>query len=131
MAELPAILGIHPVLGVKDVEQAANWYAKVLDGDVTLRWPEAPDAPLYAAVTCGVLGIHLTNADPELQRAPGRVYVFVEELDSWAHALRSRGLTLEFGPERSVLGVLELAVRDPDGNQLCFGQRPDARPAPG
>ncbi len=124
MPDPAPVRSLCPVLGVADVERSLAWYRALLGGEVAVRWPAPPDAPLYVSLVGDGWSLHLTNADARLLESPSRVYLLVDDVDAFALRVQAAGHTLEFGPEKSGLGVVECGLKDPDGNQLTFGEPP-------
>ena len=50
-----------------------------------------------------------------------RAYFHTEDVDALAKEFAAKGVDME-GPRDTVYGMREVALRDPDGNLLCFGQ---------
>jgi uncharacterized glyoxalase superfamily protein PhnB len=48
-------------------------------------------------------------------------YIYVNDLDALWIAIKDR-VTAEWGPEEMPYGMMEFAIRDPDGYLLSFGE---------
>jgi catechol 2,3-dioxygenase-like lactoylglutathione lyase family enzyme len=81
------------------------------------------DPPTYAIADRDAVSIQLLPAE----RSPetlghARVYVFVSDVDALHAELKGRGCPIEMAPADQSYGMREMAVRDPDGNRIAFGQ---------
>jgi uncharacterized glyoxalase superfamily protein PhnB len=81
------------------------------------------DPMSYAIADRDAVSIQLLPAErsPEtLGRA--RAYVFASDVDALHAELKRRGCPIDMAPEDMSYGMRELAVRDPYGNRIAFGQ---------
>jgi uncharacterized glyoxalase superfamily protein PhnB len=63
----------------------------------------------------------MRNAHLGPPHATATQYIYVDDVMALWAALRDR-VTAEWGPEEMPYGMIEFAVRDPDGYLLSFGQ---------
>ena len=121
-----------PVLGVRRVRQAAEYYRDVLgftldpvDG-VFAPSPSEPDG-VYAIVKRGVVWIHFQvrrDDMPVRQRSAFErdVYVYVDDVDALHIELEKRGASILQPPQMTPHGIREIVVEDLNGYRLAFGQ---------
>jgi catechol 2,3-dioxygenase-like lactoylglutathione lyase family enzyme len=77
----------------------------------------------YAIADRDAVSIQLLPAE----RSPetlghARAYVFTNNVDALYEELKGRGCHFEAAPADMSYGMREMAVRDPDGNRIAFGQ---------
>jgi uncharacterized glyoxalase superfamily protein PhnB len=121
-----------PVLGVRNVRQAAEYYRDVLgfsldpvDGvfQPTKNEPEG----VYAIVKRDGVWIHFQIRRcnlPERQRnsLERDVYVYVGDLDALYSDLQRRGAVITQPPCVTAYGLREIVVEDLNGYRLAFGE---------
>ena len=119
---------IVPVIKSGDLKRSVRFYTEVLDFE--RKWPGYEDHELAN----GVVDLIRDGAELQLSRHAGDgVFgsvnrVFVDDVDERYATFRGRGLDTTRNPESPVhtapvdqtWGLREFAVRDPDGNSLCF-----------
>jgi len=106
------------VVAVSDAEQAARWYARVLDSEVVHRIP----AYGWIEVSTPVVGVTLGLTEmPTALANRGAVLDFeVDDLDVVRRTLADNGVAVD-APTTEVAGLARmLTARDLDGNQLMF-----------
>lgn len=122
---------IVPVIKCSDLQRSLRFYTEVLDFE--RRWPGHEDVE----IANGVIDLVRDGAELQLSRHAGDgvfgsvVRVFVEDVDERYTIFRKRGLDTTRRPESPIhtapvdqtWGLREFAVRDPDGNGLCFCAR--------
>ncbi|MBS0561121.1 MAG: VOC family protein [Proteobacteria bacterium] len=108
------------VFTVSDVTAALNFMVGRLGFDEHYRTGKPPS---YAIVERGAVSLHLMAAVQSPQTL-GRssIYVFVESVDRLHLELQERGCPVECPPAETDYGMREMAVRDPDGNRITFGE---------
>ena len=121
-----------PILGVRNVRQAAEYYRDVLGFDLDPEngvFQPSPDEPggVYAIVKRGGVWIHfqIRRGDlPERKRESIErdVYVYVDDLDSVYADLQRRGAVIKQPPRTAPYGLRELEVEDLNGYRLTFGE---------
>ena len=121
-----------PILGVRDVRQAAEYYRDVLgftlDPEDGVFQPSA-DEPggVYGIVKRAGVWIHfqIRRDDPPARaRQPLErdVYIYLASLDEVYADLQSRGATILQPPRETPYGIRELVVEDLNGYRIAFGQ---------
>jgi uncharacterized glyoxalase superfamily protein PhnB len=121
-----------PVLGVRKVRQAAEYYRDVLGfslDPVDGVFQPSEDEPegVYAIVKRGDVWIHfqIRRGDfPERDRQPFErdVYIYVDDLDALYSDLQGRGAAVAQPPRVAPHGLRELVVVDLNGFRLTFGE---------
>lgn len=114
-----------PILSTPDLARALGFYANLLGGSVSYRFPDDGDAQ-YVGLDLGSshLGI---GADPELaaDTAPQRysLWVYVDDCDAVVDTLRTAAVPLLEEPVDQPWGERVARVADPDGNVVIIGAR--------
>ena len=123
---------ISPILGVKRVRQAAEYYRDVLgfsldpvDG-VFQPSPDEPDG-VYAIVKNGNVWIHFqirrdTIPARSRQSIEREVYLYVDDISATYAELVSRGATIISPPSNTPYGLREFTIEDLNGFRLTYGQ---------
>lgn len=114
----------HPVLAVRDVEQAVQFYTTRLGFEQGFLWG---DPPLAAGVNLGQVSIHLVPGDPQ----PGcSVYFVIDDADALYAFHQAQGIEIAKPIANRPWGLRDYTVRDQDGYELVFGHRlPVTEPA--
>lgn len=122
---------VSPVLGVRQVRRAAEYYRDVLgfalDADGVFQpSPAGPDG-VYAIVKHPGAWIHLqVRRDAVVERTRAEferdVYLYVDSVDALYNDLRKRGANIISPPQMAPHGIRELVVEDLDGYRLAFGE---------
>jgi catechol 2,3-dioxygenase-like lactoylglutathione lyase family enzyme len=110
---------VVPAFRVADLPRSCEFYVEGLDFRIDWVWREAPELPAFAQISCGGLGLYLTQRAGD-SVAGGLAYLYVDDVDEWAERARLRGLAIESGPCDEPWGNRELALVDPDGNRLVI-----------
>jgi uncharacterized glyoxalase superfamily protein PhnB len=123
---------VSPVLGVREVRQAAEYYRDVLGFSLDPEngvFQPTPDEPggVYAIVKRDSAWIHFQirrGELPERERQPLErdVYLYVEDLDALYADLQRRGATITQPPRLAPYGLREIVVEDLNGYRLTFGE---------
>lgn len=121
-----------PVLGVRHVRQAAEYYRDVLgfnlDPEEGVFQPtEDEPAGVYAIVKRGGVWIHFQirrDNFPERKRnsLERDVYVYVDDLNALYSDLQRRGAVIKQPPRVAPYGLREIVVEDLNGYRLAFGE---------
>ena len=121
-----------PILGVRRVRQAAEYYRDVLgfsldpvDG-VFQPSPHEPDG-VYAIVKRAGVWIHYQIrrdeiAPRQLSSIERDVYLYVEDLDNVFADLQARGASILQPPQMAPHGIREFVIEDLNGFRLAFGE---------
>jgi catechol 2,3-dioxygenase-like lactoylglutathione lyase family enzyme len=104
---------------------------KVADMDKTIKWYEGlgfkvakneDDRLVTIYVNWFSIELHLVNETDESPKAGPLVLVSVE-LDQFYEAAVKAGYVTEYGPEKTVNGRTEFALRDPNGYLMVFFEK--------
>jgi catechol 2,3-dioxygenase-like lactoylglutathione lyase family enzyme len=112
-----------PMLQTQDMPRTREWYESVLgftaskDSNADWCWLSRD----------GVALMFMCNAQLGAPRATATQYFYVDDVLALWSAIKDR-CPIEWGPAEMEYGMLEFAVKDPNGYYLSFGQ-PLARPA--
>jgi uncharacterized glyoxalase superfamily protein PhnB len=121
-----------PILGVRNVREAAEYYRDVLGFDldpVDGVFQPSNDEPggVYGIVKREGVWIHFQIRRGEMlerKRQPFErdVYLYVDDLETLAVDLERRGASVVAGPHVAPYGIRELEVVDLNGYRLTFGE---------
>lgn len=108
------------VFTVKDVGAGLAFYRDRLGFGTRFQMGEPPD---YAIIDREDVSLHLMPASQD-DAALGlsSIYVYVSDVDGVHAELTGRDCPIEAAPEDYVYGMREMAIRDPDGNRITFGE---------
>src|SRR5438445_13711840 len=113
-----------PVLQVRGSVAAEEFYCRGLGFTLLTSWPSVDTRrdPRYLTLVRDGARLHVHSFQGGGAGA-GAVYVFVDDIDAVHAELMSHGVSVPVSPIDQEWGVREIAVRDPDGNVVTFGQR--------
>ncbi len=116
------IRGVTPTLKTDDLEATIAFYTGVLGFRVDTLDPE--DDPSLCILDCGP--VHLSFYLDEEEREPepaltGQISFDVDDLDDLHDRIRDEAEIL-WGPEEFDYGRREMAIHDPNGYVLVFGE---------
>src|SRR5262245_14476131 len=109
-----------PVLRVKDADRSLAFYRDQLGFAVHWVHQFEPGFPRFVSLGRGPVALFLTE-HPECAFR-GLIYLYVEDVDALAAEFTGRGVTLRSPPEDQPWQVRDMSLRDPDDNELRFGQ---------
>jgi catechol 2,3-dioxygenase-like lactoylglutathione lyase family enzyme len=123
----PSLLRSAPYFPVADVAATAAYYASTL-GFTTEYLAGSP--PVFAICTRDGLSVMLRRVERaaaitpiEAQGGTWDAFFWVRDATRLSDELRGAGAVVVYGPVRQpAYGMLEFAVRDPDGHVLGFGE---------
>ena len=105
-----------PMLQSADLARTEAWYAG------TLGFRRAGCAEGWLRLERdGVALMFMTNDHLGAPAATATQYIYVDDARGLWESVRDR-VTAEWGPEEMPYGMLEFAIRDPDGYLLSFGE---------
>jgi catechol 2,3-dioxygenase-like lactoylglutathione lyase family enzyme len=122
-----------PILGVRHVRRAAEYYRDVLgfslDPDGVFQPSRDEPDGVYGIVKRPGAWIHFQirrDEIPERRRAAFErdVYLYVDDVDSLYADLRRRGAQIQAPPQMASHGIREIVVEDLNGYRLAFGEIP-------
>jgi catechol 2,3-dioxygenase-like lactoylglutathione lyase family enzyme len=107
-----------PMLQTEDMESTVAWYVGVLGFT-----PAGPsDAGWCSLVRDDVTIMFMQNEHLGPPHATATQYFYVDDVLALWSSIADR-CAAEWGPERMPYGMLEFAIKDPNGYLLSFGQR--------
>ncbi|MEN3271675.1 MAG: hypothetical protein V7636_436 [Actinomycetota bacterium] len=129
---MTSFVEVRPFLGSADVQGSATWYRDVLGFEVGDPIVGENDVWLWVWLRRGPVGfmlnLHDTHEDDpaagHVHPPPlltGSLYINVDDVDALASEIGDKA-TLEYGPTDQPHGTREIALADPDGYLLVFGQ---------
>jgi len=123
---MPTLLRGAPYFPVPDVRASAAHFERVLGFSIEYFVGEPPQ---FAICTRDGLALMLRRvADPalirpvEAQGGTWDAFFWVDDAAALHDEIAGRGGVIVYGPLVRPYGILEFAVRDPDGHVLGFGQ---------
>jgi RimJ/RimL family protein N-acetyltransferase/uncharacterized glyoxalase superfamily protein PhnB len=121
----PRISKLEPVLIVRDIKTAIQFYTETLGFDLDFTYGEPID---YAGVSWGdwsgaKVTIQLSQALPEWNTlSKSQLFFFTDsKLDDLFQAFQEKGVEVVSAPTTHPWGMREFAIRDPEGPLLRFG----------
>jgi catechol 2,3-dioxygenase-like lactoylglutathione lyase family enzyme len=109
-----------PILRVKDARRSIEFYCDRLGFSKDWEHQFAPGLPLFVSVNRGPVTLFLTE-HPECSFG-GLIYLYTDDVNGLAEEFTARGVSLREPPADAPYGVREMSLRDPDENELRFGQ---------
>ena len=106
-----------PMLQCDDIEVAKNWYKFTLG----FRCVSRLEQNWCRLERDGAALMFMRNAHLGPPRATATQYIYVDDVIGLWNSIKDRCVA-EWGPERMPYGMLEFAIKDPNGYLLSFGQ---------
>lgn len=121
------IIGLAPVLLVKDVVAAANYYRDKLGFDYERFWGEPAN---FCMVRREGHTIMLSQAPDDHEVIPHwkvvdkmwSAYLWVDDVEAIYQEFLNRGAHIDYGLGMKFYGVKEFGIQDLDGHDIGFGQ---------
>ncbi len=105
-----------PMLQTDDMARTVEWYSTVLGFQVA-----AQSEGWCRLARDDVALMFMANVHLGAPHATATQYLYIDDVPGlWAHV--ARFCTAEWGPQVMPYGLLEFAIRDPNGYLLSFGQ---------
>lgn len=120
-------LAVAPVLLVRDVAAAADYYRDQLGFSYDRLWGEPPNFCMVQrdglTVMLGEMGSGAT-ATPNWKVVDKMwdAYIWVDDVEAVYAELQQRGATIDYTLHMKPYGVKEFGVQDLDDHDLAFGQ---------
>jgi uncharacterized glyoxalase superfamily protein PhnB len=112
--------GFSAVFTVRDVAASLTFYQERLGFVVEFKMG---DPPSYAIIESGSVSLHLMPASQDAAALGlSSIYIYARDVDGLHRDLVARGCPIEVAPEDFFYGMREMAVRDPDGNRITYGE---------
>jgi catechol 2,3-dioxygenase-like lactoylglutathione lyase family enzyme len=115
------------IVEVKDVKASEAFYNQKLGFGPGFFYGEPP---CFCIVSKGRATIFLDQSRTPRATPLNQywaAYLYVDDIDSYAAELRSRGVDIVRGPEDQDYGCRDLDIRDPDGHVIGIGQLMEGR----
>jgi uncharacterized glyoxalase superfamily protein PhnB len=110
------LLALTPMLQARDIARTIAWYETVLGFRCTGK-----EDGWCRLERDGVALMFMRNAHLGEPHATATQYIYVDDAMALWNAIKDH-VTAEWGPEQMPYGMLEFAIKDPDGYLLSFGQ---------
>ncbi len=127
---MPKFDTVAPVLLVKDVVAAANYYRDKLGFTYERFWGEPAD---FCMVNRDNLTVMLSQVTAETEVVPNwkvvdkmwDAYFWVDDAEALYEEYQQSGATIDYTLVLKPYGMKEFGVQDLDGHDLAFGQPTD------
>jgi uncharacterized glyoxalase superfamily protein PhnB len=106
-----------PMLQTENMDKTCAWYEDVLG----FRCTERQGNGWCRMARDGVALMFMHNAHLGSPHATATQYIYVNDVGTLWDTIKDK-CTAEWGPEKMPYGMIEFAVRDPNGYLLSFGQ---------
>lgn len=121
------LLRVAPVLFVRDVVAAADFYRDKLGFYYDRLWGEPPD---FCMVCRDGLTVMLSQVRTDTEIVPNwqvvdkmwDAYFWVDDVESIYDEFRQSGTKIDYSLHLKPYGVREFGVQDIDGHDLAFGE---------
>ncbi|MEP7376627.1 MAG: VOC family protein [Chitinophagaceae bacterium] len=107
---------LHPLLAVKDITVAIDFYINKLGFTLGFTWGDPVD---FAGVNLDQVSLHLSASMPAANT--NSVYFVVNDAAALHEFHRSNGVTIAIPPGDRPYGLRDYRITDLDGNELSFG----------
>jgi uncharacterized glyoxalase superfamily protein PhnB len=116
-----------PVLLVRDVVQAANYYRDALGFTYSRFWGEPPDFVILDRDGMRVMldqapGTHVIVPNWKVDPNIWNIYFWVDDVETLYLELKKRGAKIDYELHDKPYDIREFGVQDLDGYDLGFGQ---------
>ena len=127
MTNKTKIIGSAPVLLVKDVVAAANYYRDKLGFNYEQLWGEPP---CFVILDRDNFHLMLSQVEDADQIVPNHkvvenlwnVYFWVNDVNKLYEEVKSNGATIDYDLSDQPYGCREFGIKDLDGHDIAFGQ---------
>ena len=113
-----------PMLQTLDMSGTRRWYESVLG----FRCDSAQGEDWCRLVRDSVELMFMRNAHLGAPHATATQFIYVDDIMALWNSIKDR-CPAEWGPERMSYGMIEFAIKDPNGYLLSFGQPVAAKEA--
>lgn len=117
-AQPPRFRSVNPILAVKDLPAALDYYQRVLGFELGWVWG---DPATLASVCRDDISLNL-SADRSDQFGPSRLYAHTGDIDTYHATVVAAGARVTVALDDRVYGMRDFRLVDPDGNELSFGE---------
>jgi hypothetical protein len=109
--------GLTPMLQASDLQRTVDWYGSILGFRCV-----AMEALWCRIERDGAALMFMRNAHMGAPQATATQYIYVDDVYALWDSIKDR-VSAEWGPQEMPYGMLEVAIKDPDGYLLSFGER--------
>jgi catechol 2,3-dioxygenase-like lactoylglutathione lyase family enzyme len=114
------LIRLTPMLQTTDFPATIAFYSEVLGFALVGRWPD--EAPQWCMLSRGdVRVMFMTNEHCGPPSLSGTLYIETDDVLAIHQSLEGR-VEILWGPEVYHYGMLEFAIKDPNGYTISFGQ---------
>lgn len=106
-----------PMLHTQNIARTRTWYEEVLGFQCAASQGE----DWCRLARDGVAITFMRNAHWDTPTATATQYFYVDDVRALWETIKNR-CTAEWGPEKMPYGMIEFAIKDPNGYLLSFGQ---------
>ena len=117
----PTFIQSTPVLKTGDYDAARNFWTRTLGFGITEEGGEPARFGIFQRGK-SVVFVNGWNGPPTPVEGAWDAYFHVTDLNGFTEEVRAAGWAIAAEPHETVYGMLEMELKDPDGNLLCFGQ---------
>lgn len=122
---------VQPVLPVRDVRKAAEWYRDTLGFTVDFIWGDpAEHARVIAVDHAARVGIQLSQSSVDTSRMQKAGWIMIHVgagIETLYEEYRSRGVAIGREIGTRPWGMIDFDIVDPDGNTIRFaGEAPES-----
>jgi uncharacterized glyoxalase superfamily protein PhnB len=110
---------VSPMLQSGDLQRTIDWYESVL-GFRCIGREEA----WCRLERDRVMLMFMRNDHMGAPHATATQYIYLHDLDAFWNSIKDK-VTAQWGPEKMPYGMMEFAIKDPDGYLLSFGEELD------
>lgn len=107
---------LAPMLQSGDLQRTIDWYESVLGFRCVGR-----EDGWCRLERDGVMLMFMRNDHLGEPHATATQYIYVDDLPALWESIKDR-VTAEWGPEEMPYGMMEFAIKDPDGYLISFGE---------
>ena len=111
-----------PCLFVSDMHRSLTFYVETLGFITGHVEAQAGRAPVYVTLDRDGVSVHLARERGARKAGGGACCVFIENVDAFYRHCVDRGATIGRALEDSPYGLRDFNLRDPDGNEILFGE---------
>jgi len=112
---------LAPMLQSSDLQRTIDWYESVLGFRCVNRQQNDGWCRLERD---GVALTFMRNAHLGTPHATATQYIYLHDLSAFWDSIKDK-VKAEWGPEKMPYGMMEFAIKDPDGYLLSFGEELD------
>ncbi len=106
-----------PMLQTADMDSTIGWYEAVLG----FKLESQMEQDWCCLVRDDVSIMFMDKEHPGEPQATATQYIYVDDVMGLWNSIKDR-IAAEWGPEKFEYGMLEFAIKDPNGYLLSFGQ---------